>query len=103
MGIMFLFFSVFLISVSFYFKVNTNNIKYVAAIDKAKTSQDIKEIREFLIYNLEYQQDLEKHRVEIYLYSGLMLFISSLLVLGVSHKNPNKSSNLTGANNAPPS
>ena len=85
---MFLSFSVFLISVSFYFKVTTNNINYAAAIDKSETSQDINEIRAFLIHNLEYQQDLEQDRVEIYLYSGLTLLISSLLVLGVSYKNP---------------
>jgi hypothetical protein len=96
MGIMFLSYAVFLISSSFYFKANINNINYAAAIDEAKTSQDIKQIREFLIHNLEYQQDLEAHRIDIYLNSGLMLFISSLFILGASYKKPIKSSNFTG-------
>lgn len=102
MGFMILVFSVYLISVSFYFKVNTNNINYAAAIDKARTSQDIDEIREFLIHNLEYQQDLEQNRVNVYLYSGLILFISSLFILGASRKIPVKSTNLAGTTNAPP-
>ena len=101
--IMILSYAVFLISTSFYYKANINNINYVAVIDKAKTSQDIKQIREFLIHNLEYQQDLEAHRIDIYLNSGLMLFISSLFILGASYTKPNNSSNLTGAENAPPS
>ena len=94
--------SVYLVSVSFYFKVNTNNIDYAAAIDTARTSQDINDIREFLIHNLEYQQDLEQNRVDIYLYSGLILFISSLFILGASRKIPGKSANLTSNINTPP-
>ncbi len=103
MGIMILLFSTYLVSASFWFKATINNINYVAAIDKAKTSQDMKQIRAFLIENLEYQQDLENHRIDMYLNSGLLLLLSSLLILGASRKDPNKSSNLTGAKDAPPS
>ena len=92
MGVIFLSFSTYLVSTSFFFKKSINNINYAAIIETTRTSQDTEQIRTFLIENLEYQQDLEQHRINMYLYTGLLLLISSLLVLGASHKKPDKSS-----------
>ena len=91
MGVLVLAFSVFLISASFYFETGYKERNYMGAIEKAKTIDYIEIIKNFLVENLEYQQSLEKHRSEIYLYSGLLLLISSLVILSVCRINPNKS------------
>ena len=89
---------------------SANNIDYEALIDKTKNSEDIEWLKDGMLLMLEQRNAFQEEVADSYsnfgeLLIAFVLFYAFNVVVAykLHRKYSNKSSNLTGAENAPPS
>ena len=89
---------------------SANNIDYEALIDKTKNSEDIEWLKDGMLLMLEQRNTFQAEVADSYsnfgeLLIAFVLFYAFNVVVAykLHKKHSNKSSNLTGAENAPPS